>query len=101
MVGRTTYVYGLYEGFSNIPFYVGVTVTPKRRLSAHKAALDGRRKDSLSGCKVKADDCSMRLFAECDDRGNAETIERALQHHYGLKIVTVEKLVKEEDGTNV
>lgn len=91
--GQITYVYGLYEGFSNVPFYVGVTVTPKRRLSAHKAALDGRRRDSLSGCTVKSDECSMRLLAQCDDRGHAETIEHALQAHYGLKIVTTERLV--------
>ena len=91
---RITYVYGLYEGFSNVPFYIGVSMHPKRRLSAHRAAADGKRRDSLTGCGVKANDISMRLLAECDDRGNAETIERALQHYYGLKIVTTEKLVK-------
>lgn len=94
--GRITYVYGLYDGFSNVPFYIGVTVKPKQRLNAHKAALDGRRRDSLTGCTVKSDECSMRLLAQCDDRGHAMTIENALQVHYGLKIVTTERLVTEE-----
>lgn len=93
----TVHVYGLYDGFSNVPFYIGVTVHPKRRLSAHKAAADGRRKDSLTGCGVKAADISMRLLAACDDRGNAETIEKALQKHYDLHIVKVERLVGGEE----
>lgn len=100
--GRITYVYGLYEGFSNQPFYIGVTVEPKRRLSSHKAALDGKRRDSLTGCSVRSVECSMRLLAQCDDRGHAETIERALQHHHGLKIVATERLVTEDkDGKKV
>lgn len=88
-----TYVYGLYEGFSNHPFYVGVTTSPKRRLWCHKAALDGKRQDSLTGYSVRSEDVTMRLLAECDDRANAETIERALWVHYGLKIVKQEKLI--------
>ena len=95
---RITYVYGLYEGFSNHPFYIGVTYTPKRRLWAHRAAADGKRTDSLTGCGVSGADISMRLLAECDDRANAETIEKALQKFHGLHIVTVEKLIVEEDG---
>lgn len=91
---RITYVYGLYEGFSNVPFYIGVSMHPNKRLNAHKAAADGRRRDSLTGCGIKAKDISMRLLAECDDRGNAETIEKALQQYYGLHIVKTEKLVK-------
>lgn len=87
-----THVYGLYEGFSNRPFYIGVTVNPKQRLNAHKAALDGRRRDSLTGCSVKAAECSMRLLAQCDDRAHAETIEKALQAHYGINVVRQEKL---------
>lgn len=90
---KVTHVYGLYEGFSNVPFYVGVTVDPKRRLSAHRCALKGSRTDSLTGCTVKADDVSMRLLAQCDDRGHAETIEKALQAHYGIHVVKQEKLV--------
>ena len=44
----------------------------------------------------------MRLLAQCDDRGHAETIERALQHHHGLKIVATERLVTEDkDGKKV
>lgn len=91
---KPIYVYGLYEGFSNVAFYIGVTIAPKRRLSAHKAAADGRRVDSLSGCGVKGDDISMRILATCDDRANAETIERALWAHYEIKIVKRERLVK-------
>lgn len=95
---RVTYVYGLYEGFSNHPFYIGVTFEPKRRLWAHRAAADGKRVDSLTGCGVKGADISMRLLAECDDRAHAEMIEKALQQYHKVKIVTVERLVKEEDG---
>jgi predicted GIY-YIG superfamily endonuclease len=91
---RVTHVYGLYEGFSNHPFYIGITFEPKRRLWAHRAAADGKRTDSLTGCGVKGADISMRLLAQCDDRAHAETIERALQAHYKLKIVTTERLVK-------
>jgi len=91
---RITYVYGLYEGFSNVPFYIGVSMHPKRRLSAHRAAADGKRKDSLTGCGIKAAEISMRLLAECDDRGNAETIEKALQSFYELSVVTSERLVR-------
>lgn len=89
-----THVYGLYDGFSNRPFYVGVTNDPKRRLWCHKAALDGKRQDSLTGCTVNSADVTMRLLATCDDRANAETIEKALWSHYGLKIVKQERLVK-------
>lgn len=88
-----TFVYGLYERFSNHPFYVGITSTPKRRLWCHKAALDGKRKDSLTGCAVKSEDVSMRLLAQCDDRANAETIEKALWTHYGIRVVKQEKLI--------
>lgn len=95
---RITYVYGLYEAFSNHPFYIGVTYTPKRRLWAHRAAADGKRVDSLTGCGVKGDDISMRLLAQCDDRGHAEMVEKALQQYHGLKVVTTEKLIVEEDG---
>jgi len=96
---RITYVYGLYEGFSNVPFYIGVSMHPKRRLSAHRAAADGRRRDSLTDCGIKASDISMRLLAECDDRGNAETIEKALQAYYNLHIVTQERLVRGSRST--
>lgn len=98
---RITYVYGLYEGFSNHPFYIGVTVDPKSRLWSHRAAADGRRKDSLTGCGIKGSEISMRLLAECDDRANAETIEKALQQFHGLHVVKTERLVmsREEDGT--
>lgn len=89
-----THVYGLYEGFSNHPFYVGITKAPKRRLWCHKAALDGKRQDSLTGWDVKSGDVTMRLFASCDDRANALVIEGALWKHYGLKIVRQERLVK-------
>jgi predicted GIY-YIG superfamily endonuclease len=81
------YVYGLYEGFKNIPFYIGVTEYPKRRLWAHKAALDGKRQDSLTGCGVKSVDVTMRLLANCDDRAHAEVIEKALINFYHLAIV--------------
>ena len=96
---KPTYVYGLYQGFSNRPFYIGVSMHPKRRLNAHKAAADGRRRDSLSGCGIPSAEISMRLLAECDDRGNAETIEQALQKHYDLHIVKVERLVRETGST--
>ena len=89
---RPTFVYALYEGFSNHPFYVGVSMHPKKRLSAHRSAADGKRKDSITGFNVKGADISMRLLAECDDRGNAETIERALQVHWGLHIIRQERL---------
>lgn len=91
---KSVHVYGLYDGFSNVPFYIGVTVNPKRRLWAHKAALDGKRQDSLTGSSVKSANVTMRLLAECDDRSNAETIETALQSHWGIKIVKQERLVK-------
>lgn len=80
------FVYGLYESFSNTPFYIGVTLHPKRRLSSHKSSLRGTRKDALSGLPIKADDVTMRLLAQCDDRGNAELIESALQVHFGHKV---------------
>jgi predicted GIY-YIG superfamily endonuclease len=89
-----TFVYGLYEGFSNTPFYIGVTQTPKRRLWCHKAALGGKRKDSLTGWDIDPEDVTMRLLAQCDDRGHAETIEKALQVHYEIHIVRSERLVK-------
>lgn len=90
-----TYVYALYDGFSNLPFYIGVSVSPKRRLNAHKSALDGKRKDSLTGCKVKSANLTMRLLAQCDDRANAEVIEKALWAHYGIKVVKQERLISE------
>lgn len=93
---RLTHVYGLYEGFSNQPFYIGVSVDPKRRLSAHKATLDGRRKDALSGHTVKSTEVTMRLLAQCDDRGHAELIEKALQAHFGINVVTTDRLVKDD-----
>jgi predicted GIY-YIG superfamily endonuclease len=95
---KLTYVYGLYEGFSNIPFYIGVSVEPKRRLAAHKAALDGRRKDALSGTNVLSKDVTMRLLAQCDDRGHAEHIEKALQVYFGIKVVTTERLIIEPEN---
>jgi predicted GIY-YIG superfamily endonuclease len=95
VTARTTYVYGLYEGFSNVPFYIGVSMEPKRRLSAHRSAANGKRKDSLTGCGVRGEDISMRLLASCDDRGNAETIEKALQKHYELHIVKTERLIRD------
>lgn len=95
---RLVHVYGLYEGFSNVPFYIGVSVDPKRRLSAHKATLDGKRKDALSGSKVASKDVTMRLLAQCDDRGHAEHIERALQVYFGIKVVTTDRLVVEPEN---
>lgn len=91
---RVSYVYGLYEGFSNIPFYIGVTMDPKGRLGSHRRAAAGTRQDSLTGCGVKPEEISMRLLAQCDDRANAETIEKALQSHYGIDVVKQEKLVR-------
>lgn len=91
---KPIHVYALYEGFSNIAFYIGVTVEPKRRLSSHKAAADGRRVDSLTGCGVKGDDISMRILATCDDRANAETIEKALQKFLDIKVVNTTRLIK-------
>jgi predicted GIY-YIG superfamily endonuclease len=87
-------VYGLYEGFSNTPFYIGVTMHPKRRLADHKSAAGGKRRDSLTGCGVKPEDITMRLLATCDDRGNAETIEKALQAFWKLHVVKTERLVR-------
>lgn len=97
---RITHVYGLYEGFSNQPFYIGVSVDPKGRLSAHKATLDGRRKDALSGSIIASKDVTMRLLAQCDDRGHAETIEAALQAHFRIKVVTTDRLVMDEGDTS-
>lgn len=97
---KVCYVYGLYESFSNIPFYIGVSVEPKRRLSAHKSALAGKRKDALSGTKVNPNDVTMRLLAQCDDRGHAEHIERALQVYFGIKVVKTERLVAEPENDN-
>lgn len=97
---KINYVYGLYEGFSNLPFYIGVTMYPKRRLGAHRSAAKGTRTDSLTGCGVKPEDISMRLLANCDDRGNAETIEKALQSHYGIRVVKQERLVPEDNGSH-
>lgn len=97
---RMTHVYGLYEGFSNRPFYIGVTVEPKKRLWAHRAAADGKRQDSLTGCGISGRDITMRLLAQCDDRAHAETIEKALQHHFGVIVIVKEEL-KRENGTNV
>lgn len=91
---KPIYVYGLYEGFSNHAFYIGVTVSPKSRLNSHRAAADGRRQDSLTGCGIKAADISMRIMATCDDRGHAETIEKALQAFLGVKVVNTTRLVK-------
>lgn len=82
---RPTWVYGLYERFSNVPFYIGISIEPRKRLWAHKAAAGGTRKDTLTGCGVKPGDITMRLLAQCDDRANAETIEQALQVHYKIK----------------
>lgn len=82
---RPTWVYGLYEGFSNTPFYIGISIEPKKRLWAHRAAAAGTRRDTLTGCGVKPGDITMRLLAECDNRANAELIETALQTHYEIK----------------
>ena len=98
MEPRISYVYGLYEAFKNVPFYVGVSFEPKRRLSAHKSTLDGKRKDALSGSSVESKDVTMRLLAQCDDRGHAEHIERALQVYFGIKIVKTERLVVEPEN---
>lgn len=95
---RITHVYGLYDGFSNQPFYIGVTYNPTSRLNAHRRAAGGHRTDSLTGCGVKPEAISMRLLAQCDDRGHAETIEKALQSHYGIHVVKQERLVPEADG---
>lgn len=94
---RITHVYGLYEGFSNVPFYIGVTYEPKRRLWAHRAAADGKRNDSLTGCGIPGSEISMRLLAQCDDRAHAETIERALQEFYGIIVVQREELYGKTD----
>lgn len=90
-----THVYGLYEGFCNQPFYIGITSAPKKRLWCHRAALKGKRTDSLTGVKVKSEDVTMRLLAQCDDRANAHTIEKALQDFYGVKVVNSTRLVNE------
>ncbi len=90
-----TYVYGLYEKFSNVPFYIGVTATPSRRLWAHKAAADGKRQDSLTGCGVKSKDISMRLLAQCDDRSSAELIEKCLIEHFKLIIVNKKQVYRQ------
>lgn len=95
---KVHHVYGLYESFKNRPFYIGVTMYPKKRLGAHKAAAAGRRKDSLTGCGVNPIDISMRLLALCDDRGHAETIEKALQSHYDIRVVRQEILRRELRG---
>lgn len=102
MDDRTVHVYGLYEGFSNRPFYIGVTVDPKKRLWSHRAAANGKRVDSLTGCGVKGEDITMRLLAQCDDRSNAETIEKALQSFFDVIVITQGRLVpKRSNGTNV
>ena len=88
------HVYGLYDGFSNVPFYIGVTANPKARLWAHKAAADGKRQDSLTGCGVKGKDISMRLLAQCDERHTAELIEDCLIEHYKIVVVNKKQLYK-------
>lgn len=93
-----THVYGLYDGFSNVPFYIGVTNSPKKRLWAHRAAADGKRQDSLTGCGVKGSDISMRLLAKCDDRCTAELIEDCLIEHFKIVIVNKKKLYKPHAG---
>jgi predicted GIY-YIG superfamily endonuclease len=89
---KNHYVYSLHEGFSNQPFYVGVTEHPKRRLNAHKAAADGRRQDSLTGCGIKSADISMRILAACDERHTAELIEQCLIEHYRLIIINQKRV---------
>lgn len=92
-----TYVYGLYEGFSNVPFYIGVTVDPKDRLWCHKAAADGKRQDALTGCGIKSSDISMRLLANCDERHTAELIEQCLIEHYDIVVVNKKRLYKKHE----
>lgn len=89
-----THVYGLYANLSNKPFYVGITAHPKRRLWAHRAAADGKRQDSLTGCGFKGKDIEMRLLAECDERHNAELIERCLIEHYKIIVINKKQLFK-------
>ena len=88
------HVYGLHAGFSNTPFYIGVTSSPKKRLWSHRAAADGKRQDSLTGCGVKGREISMRLLCETDDRCTAELIERCLIEHYKIVIVNKKQLYK-------
>lgn len=81
------FVYALHEGIANQPFYVGVTQHPKRRLWAHRAAADGKRQDSLTGCGIKGKDISMRVLCQSDARETAELIERCLIEHYKIIII--------------
>lgn len=81
------FVYSLHESVNSQPFYVGVTSHPKRRLWAHKAAADGKRQDSLTGCGIKGKDISMRVLCASDARETAELIERCLINHYSIVIV--------------
>lgn len=97
MTEKVTYVYGLYEGFSNVPFYIGVSVDPKDRLWCHRAAADGKRQDALTDCGVKGEDISMRLLAECDTRYNAELIEDCLIEHYGIVVINKKRLYKKHE----
>ena len=81
------HVYSLHDGFSNVPFYIGVTLRPAQRLSSHKAAANGTRQDSLTGCGIKASNISMRLLCSCDERHIAELIERCLIEHYKIAVI--------------
>lgn len=89
------HVYALHDGFSNTPFYIGVTQHPKRRLWAHRRAAEGKRQDSLTGCGVKSEDISMRLLAQCDERHTAELIETCLIEHYKLVIVNKKQVYQQ------
>lgn len=93
-----THVYGLYNELCNVPFYIGVTLYPKRRLNAHRAAANGTRRDSINGCGVKGADISMRLLAYCDERHTAELIEKCLIEHYKIAIVNKKQLYKPHGG---
>lgn len=88
------YVYALHDGVSSFPFYVGVTQHPRRRLSAHKAAADGRRKDSLTGCGIKGKDISMRILCSSDERHVAELIESCMIEHYKIVIINRKQIYK-------
>lgn len=94
MVGDVHYVYALHEKFSNVPFYIGVTRNPTQRLQSHRAAANGTRQDSLTGCGIKGADISMRLLCNADERHTAELIERCLIEHYKISLINKKQLYR-------
>jgi predicted GIY-YIG superfamily endonuclease len=89
------YVYAVHSGIINgQPAYIGVTEHPKKRLWSHRAAVAGKRQDTLTGSGLDPANISMQIMATCSERGTAETVEDALQVHYGLKTYKQKVLVK-------